>query len=83
LARDSGQLIVTLSPEFTVSSARLQFGRPPLVKIGFGVGLRAPEQSDGTLIHQRRDRERTKHPRPHHDVCGLRAARQKTFIALQ
>jgi hypothetical protein len=66
-----------------VSSARLQFGRPLLVKIGFGVGLREPEQRDGTLIHHRRDGERTKHPRPHHDICGVWAARQKTFIALQ
>jgi hypothetical protein len=39
-----------------------------LVNVEFGVGLRAPEDSDGTLIQHRRDSEHTNRPRPHHDL---------------
>jgi hypothetical protein len=67
----------------SASSARLQFGGPLLVKIGFGGGLCPPAQGDGNLIHHRRDRERTNRPHPHHELCSVSAARQKPFIALQ
>jgi len=40
-----------------------------LVNIGFGVGLRAPEQNDGTLIHHCSARAHANHPRQHHDLC--------------
>jgi hypothetical protein len=43
----------------------------------------APEQSDDTLIHHRRDTAHTNRPRPHHDLCSAWAARQQAFIALQ
>jgi hypothetical protein len=54
-----------------------------LVRIGFGDGLRAAENGNGTLIHHRRDTERADYTRPHHDLCSVWAARQKPFIALQ
>ena len=67
----------------SASSARVQFGCPLLVKIGFGGGLCAPAQGDRNLIHHRRERERTNRPRPHHDLCSVSTARQKPFMTLQ
>jgi hypothetical protein len=54
-----------------------------LVNVGFGIGLRAPTQGDGNLIHARRDSAHTNRPRPHHDLGSVSVARQMTFIALQ
>jgi hypothetical protein len=48
-----------------------------------GGRLCAPTQSDGNLIHHRRSRERTDHPRAHHHPHNVSAARQKAFIAAQ
>jgi hypothetical protein len=65
-----------------VSSARPQFGCGTEDR-GFGVGLHTPEQIDGKLIHHRRDRVRTHHPRPQHHICSVWGAMLTTFVALQ
>jgi hypothetical protein len=46
----------------------------------FGGGLCPPKNGDGNPIHQRRERECTNRPRPHHDPCGVSAASQQPFL---